>query len=83
MRHAQQAVIMAIVSMGIAGAQQTPARNVKTMALDPKTQRVHLPAAETDVIPEASAAESPRHKIRQGSFEVLVLRPTQDPATKP
>jgi hypothetical protein len=69
--------------MGIASAQQTSARNVKTMALDPKTRHVDLPAAEIDVIPAANAARRRRRKIRAGSFAVLVLRPTQNPATKP
>ena len=92
MRHTQQEAIIALLSMGIAGAQQTAAKKVifsltqpsaKTMALDPKTKRVYLPAAEIDVVPAASAAERQRRKIRAGSFAVLVLRPTQNPATKP
>jgi hypothetical protein len=83
MRHTQLAAIIALLSMGIAGAQQTPDKNVKTMALDPKTKRACLPAAEIDVIPAASATERRRRKIRAGSFAVLVLRPTQNPATKP
>jgi DNA-binding beta-propeller fold protein YncE len=53
--------------------------SAKTMALDSKTKRVYLPAAEVDVIPAASAAERAQRKIRPGSFAVLVLRPAQNP----
>jgi alkaline phosphatase len=56
--------------------------SAKTMALDAKTKRVYLPAADVDVIPAANASERPQRKIRPGSFAVLVLRPAQNPAPK-
>ena len=53
--------------------------SAKTMAFDPKTKRVFLPAADVEVIPAADASQRPQRKIRPGSFAVLVLRPTQKP----
>lgn len=57
--------------------------SAKTMAFDPKTKRVFLPAADVDVIPAATGSGRPQRKIRPGSFAVLVLRPTQKPKAKP
>ncbi len=54
--------------------------SAKTMALDPKTKRVYLPAADVDVIPAATPSDKTQKKIRPGSFSVLVLRPAQNPA---
>jgi len=53
------------------------------MALDLKTKRVYLPAADVETIPAASPGERAQRKIRPGSFAVLVLRPTQNPTAKP
>jgi DNA-binding beta-propeller fold protein YncE len=47
----------------------------KTMAFDPRTKRVFLPAADVEMVPAAEPGGRPQRKIRPGSFQVLVLRP--------
>jgi alkaline phosphatase len=46
----------------------------KTMAYDPRTKRVYLPAADVEVIPAADPARAQR-KILPNTFQVLVVRP--------
>jgi alkaline phosphatase len=47
----------------------------KTMAYDPRTKRVYLPAADVEVIPSADPAQRPQRKILANTFQVLVVRP--------
>ena len=49
---------------------QTGAR---TMAFDPKTKAIYLPAAEFDVSPASEAGKRPQRTVKPGSFVVLVV----------
>ena len=55
-----------------AGAVKTQP-SAKTMAFDPKTKRVFLPAAEIQETPSAQPGGRPQRKIKPGSFVVLVV----------
>ncbi len=48
--------------------------SAKTMAFDPQTRNIFLPAAEFDMIPASDASKKPRRKIKEGTFGVLVVR---------
>jgi DNA-binding beta-propeller fold protein YncE len=54
-----------------AGAIKTQ-RSAKTMAFDPKTKKIYLPAAEYDESP-AAEGKRPTRTMKPGSFVVLVL----------
>jgi hypothetical protein len=43
------------------------------MALDPKTKKIFLPAAEYTVTPNADASKRPTRTMKPGSFAVLVV----------
>jgi hypothetical protein len=45
----------------------------KTMAFDPKTSKIFLPAAEFDESPSADPSKGPRRTLKPGSFAVLVV----------
>jgi DNA-binding beta-propeller fold protein YncE len=48
-------------------------RGARTMALDPKTHRIYLPAAKYEAVPpQAAGAPRQRPKIVPGTFKVLV-----------
>jgi YVTN family beta-propeller protein len=47
----------------------------KTMAFDPRTKRVYLPAADVEMIPAADASKRPQRRILPNTFQVLVMRP--------
>ena len=47
--------------------------SAKTMAFDPKTKKVFLPAAEVTTIPNSDPNVRPTRKIKEGSFTVLVV----------
>jgi hypothetical protein len=49
----------------------------KTMAYDPRTKRVYLPAADVEVIPPADPAQRAQRKILANTFQVLVVRPLE------
>jgi DNA-binding beta-propeller fold protein YncE len=49
----------------------------KTMAYDPHTKRVFLPAADVEVIPAADPAQRAQRKILANTFQVLVVRPLE------
>jgi len=53
------------------GAVRTHA-SAKTMAFDPKTKKIFLPAADVETIPAADPAQRPQRKVNPGSFGVLV-----------
>ena len=55
-----------------AGAVKTQ-QSAKTMALDPVTKKVFLPAAEFDVAPTAEPGGRPKRTMKPGSFAVLVV----------
>jgi outer membrane protein assembly factor BamB len=55
-----------------AGAVKTQ-QSAKTLALDPVTKKVFLPAAEFDVVPPAEAGGRPKRTMKPGSFVVLVV----------
>jgi YVTN family beta-propeller protein len=55
-----------------AGSIQTQA-SAKTMAFDPKTGKIFLPAADVETIPPSEANGRPTRKIKEGSFAVLVV----------
>ena len=55
-----------------AGAVKTQ-QSAKTLALDPKTKRVFLPAAEFDVVPAAEPGGRAKRTMKPGSFVVLVV----------
>ena len=55
-----------------AGAIATQA-SAKTMAFDPKTKKIFLPAAEFDTTPAADPTQRPRRVVKPGSFVVLVV----------
>jgi hypothetical protein len=45
----------------------------KTMALDPVTRRIFLPATDFEMTPPVGASQRPQRKIRPGSLTVLVV----------
>ncbi len=47
--------------------------SAKTMAFDPKTKKIFLPAAEMETVPNADPNARPRRVIKPGSFGVLVV----------
>jgi YVTN family beta-propeller protein len=55
-----------------AGAVMTQP-SAKTMAFDPKTKKIFLPAAAIESYPATGAATRPQRKIIDGSFAVLVV----------
>jgi hypothetical protein len=55
-----------------AGAVKTQP-SAKTMAFDPKTKKVFLPAAEFQETPDADPAKRPRRSVKPGTFVVLVV----------
>lgn len=55
-----------------AGAIATQ-QSAKTMAFDPKTKKIFLPAAEFSVTPATDPAKRPQRTQKPGSFVVLVL----------
>lgn len=55
-----------------AGAVKTQP-SAKTMALDPKTKKIFLPAAEYVETPNADPAKRPQRSVKPGSFAVLVV----------
>ena len=55
-----------------AGAIQTQP-SAKTMAIDPKTKKIFLPAAEFQIIPATEAGGKPTRKMTEGSFALLVV----------
>ena len=48
-------------------------QSAKTMAIDPKTKKIFLPAADIQTIPPAEAGGRPTRKITEGSFALLVV----------
>jgi YVTN family beta-propeller protein len=48
-------------------------QSAKTMALDSKTKKIFLPAAEYDTKPSATPGGRPQRTVKPGSFVVLVL----------
>ncbi|MDQ6700881.1 MAG: YncE family protein, partial [Acidobacteriota bacterium] len=55
-----------------AGAVKTQA-SAKTMAFDPSTKRIFLPAAEYQETPAADPSKRPQRTMKPGSFMVLVV----------
>lgn len=55
-----------------AGAVKTQP-SAKTMAFDPKTGKIFLPAAEYDEAPAASGKGRPQRSVKPGTFVVLVV----------
>ena len=55
-----------------AGAVKTQ-QSAKTMAIDPKTKKIFLPAADVQTIPPTEAGGRPTRKIPEGSFALLVV----------
>jgi hypothetical protein len=55
-----------------AGAVKTQ-RSAKTMAFDPKTKNVYLPAAEYLETPATEPGKRPQRTVKPGSFVVLVV----------
>lgn len=55
-----------------AGAVKTQ-QSAKTMAFDPKTKKVFLPAAEYDQTPATGAGKRPQRTMKLGSFVLLVV----------
>lgn len=53
------------------GALKTQA-SAKTMAFDPKTKKIYLPAAEYLTTPNADPTKRPTRTVKPGSFVVLV-----------
>ena len=47
--------------------------SAKTMAFDPKTKNIYLPAAEFETVPATVPAKRPSRKVKEGSFVVLVI----------
>ena len=54
------------------GAVKTQ-QSAKTLALDPKTKKIYLPAAEYDQTPAADGAKRGGRTVRPGSFVLLVV----------
>ncbi|MEO5622788.1 MAG: YncE family protein [Dokdonella sp.] len=62
--------------------QNLPTRkSARTLALDPKTHRVFLAAADFEAAPEKSAPKA-RPKMKEGSFKVLVVVPVVGSASR-
>src|SRR5438128_7707828 len=55
-----------------AGALKTQ-QSAKTMALDPKTKKIFLPAAEYTETPATEAGKRPTRTMKPGSFVILVV----------
>jgi DNA-binding beta-propeller fold protein YncE len=55
-----------------AGAVKTQ-QSAKTMAFDPKTKKIFLPAAEYDETPATGAGKRPQRTMKAGSFVLLVV----------
>jgi DNA-binding beta-propeller fold protein YncE len=55
-----------------AGAVKTQP-SAKTMAFDPKTKKIFLPAAEFDATPASDSSKRPRRTVKPGTFVVLVV----------
>jgi DNA-binding beta-propeller fold protein YncE len=55
-----------------AGALKTQ-QSAKTMAFDPKTKKIFLPAAEYTETPNADPSKRPQRTMKPGSFVVLVV----------
>ena len=55
-----------------AGAVKTQA-SAKTMALDPKTKKIFLPAAEYLETPSTDPSKRPQRTVKPGTFVVLVV----------
>src|SRR6266550_1670267 len=55
-----------------AGAVKTQP-SAKTMAFDPKTKKIFLPAAEFQEIPASDPAKRPQRRVKPGTFVVLVV----------
>jgi DNA-binding beta-propeller fold protein YncE len=55
-----------------AGAVKTKP-SAKTMAFDPKTKKIFLPAAEFDEAPASDPSKRPRRTVKPGTFVVLVV----------
>ena len=49
----------------------------KTLVLDPKTKRIFLPGADTEMVPAADPSQKPQKKVTPNTFGVLVVRPVQ------
>jgi DNA-binding beta-propeller fold protein YncE len=47
--------------------------SAKTMALDPKTRKIYLSAAEYEEVPSSDPAKRPQRTVKPGSFVVLVV----------
>lgn len=58
-------------SLGPVATQQ----GAKTMAVDLKTKKIFLPAAEFVMTPPADASSRPQRSVKPGSFVVLVMAP--------
>lgn len=55
-----------------AGTIQTQP-SAKTMAFDPKTKKIFLPAAEYQTTPNSDSSKRPQRVVKPGTFVVLVL----------
>lgn len=55
-----------------AGAVKTQ-RSAKTMAFDPKTKKIFLPAAEYQETPASEPGKRPTRSVKPGTFAVLVV----------
>jgi DNA-binding beta-propeller fold protein YncE len=55
-----------------AGAVKTQP-SAKTMAFDPKTKKIFLPAAEYQEIPATEPGKRPQRSVKPGTFAVLVV----------
>src|SRR5438034_7446318 len=55
-----------------AGALKTQP-SAKTMAFDPKTKKIFLPAAEFVEIPASDPSKRPQRRVKPGSFAVLIV----------
>lgn len=51
----------------------TTQNSAKTMAFDPKTKKIFLPAADIETIPASEPGGRPRRSVKPGSFVVLVV----------
>ncbi|HEY7337625.1 MAG TPA: phosphatase PAP2 family protein [Bryobacteraceae bacterium] len=51
----------------------TTQASAKTMAFDPKTAKIFLPAAQVDMTPVTDVSSRPRRTVREGTFAVLVV----------
>ncbi len=47
--------------------------SAKTMAFDPKTKKIYLPAAEYEMVPSAEPGKPARRTVKPGTFVLLVL----------